>query len=85
MYRCSVERNQITHNSVLSYTCFFVKLVVWEFLLINDTDQIVVAVVADERPAAVTRAVPSSGVSAGITHQISIRLGKQRGGKHTCH
>lgn len=56
-----------------------------EILLINDTDQIVVAVVADERPAAVTCAVSSSGVGAGVADQISIRLGEQRGGKHTCH
>lgn len=40
-----------------------------------DTNQIIVTVVTDERPAAVARAV-SSGESAGITHQVPVGLGE---------
>lgn len=47
------------------------------------TDQIVVTVATDKRPAAVARAV-STGISAGIAHQVSISLGEQRRGEDAC-
>lgn len=47
------------------------------------TDQIIVAVVTDERPAAVARAV-STGVRAGVTHEVAVSLGEERRSEDTC-
>lgn len=47
------------------------------------TNQIIVTVVTDERPAAVARAV-SSGVGAGVAHQVAVSLGEERRGKDAC-
>lgn len=47
------------------------------------TDQIIVTVVTDERPATVARAV-SSGVRAGVTHKVAVSLGEERRSEDTC-
>lgn len=64
--------------------CLYNMLDRTRLCLTDETDQIIVAVVTDKRPAAVACAVSSGGICAGITHQISISLGEQRGGKDPC-
>lgn len=52
--------------------------------LADNTDQIIVAVVTNKWPTAVARAVSSSGIGAGIAHQVSISLGEESGGEDAC-
>lgn len=70
-----------SHTTVYCLYNMLDRMRLW---LTQVTDQIIVAVVTDKRPAAVACAVSSSGIGAGIAHQISISLGEQRGGKDPC-
>lgn len=84
MYHCSVgEQTEYYYTHSTLHAGHIVRYLLC--CAAQDADQIIVAVVADKRSAAVARAVASCGVGAGVTHQIPISLGEQRRGKHACH
>lgn len=81
MYHCSVENNNNNNKNIVhvQYSAYGQGA-----LLANDTYQVIVAVVADKRPAAVACAVCPGRVGTGVTHQVPISLREERGCEHTC-
>lgn len=78
MYHCSVENNNNNNNKNIVHVQY--SAYGQDVLLANDTYQVIVAVVADKRPAAVC----PGRVGTGVTHQVPISLREERGCEHTC-
>lgn len=75
------EKKYTALEKTMSELCIICKMGSW---LADNTDQIIVAVVTNKWPTAVACAVSSSGIGAGIAHQVSISLGEKGGGEDTC-
>lgn len=84
--QCTIALLKTTTTTTIKtlYMCSTVHTDRVYVLLANDAYQVIVAVVADKRPAAVACAVCPSRVGTGVTHQVPISLREERGCKHTC-